>query len=285
MRGAGRAGSLLIGLLVSGCFASLSEGPPRLYGVEEEMQGIRLSLSGFDLVRFNALDDIGRRKYRDDWVTARMYAIDVQYTGYESALTRERQGVGFGAAAATIGLATGSTLAASTASKDILTSLAGAVTGARAAYENDILFAHSVQWIQTQMRAQRALVSARILRGLTLPITEYTLAAAASDLEEYYRAGTFTAGVLGTTAAVAADAELAKQDKAEVSFVPVAAARGLRACLLRAPKGAARDERRARLVGLMSPPSSFVFAALLLGRSPATAEALLARATDAGICP
>src|ERR1043165_3365531 len=122
--GAMRAGSLLIALLTSGCLASISSGPPRLYSIDEEMQGIRVSLKDFDLVRFNASDDIGRRKYRDDWVTARMYAIDIQYTAYEAALTKERQGVGFGAALATIGLATASTLVPAVQTKDILTGTA-----------------------------------------------------------------------------------------------------------------------------------------------------------------
>src|ERR1041385_4658917 len=38
-------------------------------------------------------------------------------------------------------------------------------TGTRAAYDNDILLAHSIQWIQSQMRTQRSLVAERILCG------------------------------------------------------------------------------------------------------------------------
>lgn len=280
--GAMRAGSLLIALLVSGCLASISAGPPRLYSIDEEIQGIRVSLKDFDLVRFNASDDIGRRKYRDDWVTARMYAIDIQYTAYESALTTERQGVGFGASVATIGLATASTLVPALQTKDILTGTAGAITGARAAYENDILFAHSVQWIQTQMRAQRTTVGERILRGLTLPITQYTLAAAASDLEDYYRAGTFTGGVLGTTAAVNAEAsfaEFTKQQRLEVTFVRTAAGVALRRCLLQP------GVTQAQLVGLMAQPSQAGLFALLGGKAPEVAENLLQKARVAGICP
>ena len=283
--GAMRAGSIAIALLTSGCLASVTSGPPRLYSIDEEMAGIRLSLSDFNLVKFNAMDDTGRRKYRDDWVTARMYAIDVQYTSYESALTRERQGVGFGAALATIGLATASTLVPAVQTKDILTGTAGAITGARAAYENDILFAHSVQWIQTQMRAQRALVGERILRGLTQPITLYTLAAATSDLEDYYRAGTFTAGVLGTTAAVTVDAKFAeslKQDRVELAFVGTAAGRALRLCAVR--PGA----KKSLLAILPTPagvnPEVFLIA-LQTGQQPAVAQGVLATARSQGICP
>ena len=239
-------------------------------------------MKDFDLVRFNASDDIGRRRYRDDWVTARMYAIDIQYTAYESALTRERQGVGFGAALATIGLTTASTLVPALQTKDILTGTAGALTGARAAYENDILFAHSVEWIQTQMRAQRTLVGERILRGLTLPIMAYTLAAAASDLEDYYRAGTFTGGVLGTTAAVNSEARLAeliKQDRIEIAFVPTAAGRALRRCLAR--PGVTTEQ----LTALMPQPSEAGLIALMSGKFPDVAQNVLATARARGICP
>jgi hypothetical protein len=276
-----RAGSLLIALLTSGCLGSLSGGPPRLYSIDEEVQAIRTSLSDFNLAKFNAADDKGRQRYRDDWVTARMYAIDIQYTAYEAALTRERQGVGFGAALATIGLTTASTLVPAVQTKDILTGTAGAITGSRAAYENDILFAHSVQWIQTQMRAQRAFVSDRILRGLTQPINAYTLAAAASDLEDYYRAGTFTGGVLGTTAAVNSEAKFAeslKQQRIEVNFTRTSTGAALRTCLLK--PGVTQDQ----LVSLMTTPSRRGLALLLTGQSPDVADALLSRARAAGVC-
>jgi hypothetical protein len=169
------------------------------------------------------MDENTRVKYRNDWIAARMYAIDIQYTAYESALTRERQSVSFGAAATTLGLTTASGLIAPVATKNLLTGLAGFVTGTRAAYDNDILLAHSVQWIQSQMQATRATVYNRILTGMRLSTTAYPLAAALSDLEAYYRAGTFTGGLLATSQVVAGDAQAAEDDKAnivEVKFSP-----------------------------------------------------------------
>jgi hypothetical protein len=267
--------------LVSGC-ASISSGPTRLYSVDEESQAIRDNLKAYSLVEFSRLDETSRVKYRNDWIAARMYAVDIQYTAYEASLTNERQNVGFGAAAATLGLTTASGLATSTMSKDILTGVAGAVTGARAAYENDVLLAHSVQWVQSQMRTQRSNVAERILRGMRASTADYPLAAALLDIEDYYRAGTFTGGMLGTTEALAAEAnfaELNKQERIEVTFVPTAAARALKACLLR-PGVTAKQ-----LTSLMAQPSSRGFALLLNGQSPAVAEALLRKARISGICP
>jgi hypothetical protein len=238
--------------------------------------------------QFSGFYESTRFKYRNDWIAARMYAIDIQYTVYEAELTKERQGVGFGAAAATLGLTTASGLLTPVVTKNVLTGLAGVVTGTRAAYDNDVLLAHSVQWIQTQMRTQRSIIAERIFRGMKGSTSDYPLAAALLDLEDYYRAGTFTGGVLGTSATLGEQAKLAemlKQDRIQVSFVSTAAGRALNACLLRPRSGVARAEQRNRLVGLMTPPDPRGFALLLVGQSPAVAEDLLQRATLAGICP
>ena len=274
------AASLLIALLASGC-ASISAGPPRLYTIDEEAAIIRGSLREMNLVEFSRLDEVSRMKYRNDWLAGRMYAMDMQYTAYEAALTRERQGVGFGAALATIGLTTASTLVSSVATKDILTGTAGAVTGARAAYDNDILLAHGVQWIQSQMRTRRAAVAERILGGMKASTIDYPLAAALLDLEDYYRAGTFTGGMLSTTETLGAEArfaELNKQQRLEITFNPSAAARALNDCLLQ--EGVTQQQ----LVGLMAKPSRRGFAALLVGEAPEVAASVLQKARAAGIC-
>src|SRR5882724_10933197 len=211
----------ILGALASGC-VSFSDGPARLYTVPEETQLIRDNIQQINLVQYSSLDEASRRRIRNDWIGARMYAIDIQYTPYEAALTKERQGVGFGAAATTIALTTASGLVAPVATKNVLTGLAGFVTGARAAYDSDILLSHSVQWIQSQMEAKRSEISSRILRGMKLSTTDYPLAAALSDLEAYYRAGTFTGGLLSTNEVIASDAQNAAMEKAVAQgLIPV----------------------------------------------------------------
>jgi hypothetical protein len=204
---------VILGVLVTGC-VSFSDGPARLYTVPEETQLIRENIQQLNLIQYSSLDEASRRRIRNDWIGARMYAIDIQYTPYEAALTKERQGVGFGAATTTIALTTASGLVGPVATKNVLTGLAGLVTGARAAYDSDILLSHSVQWIQSQMEAKRSEISSRILRGMKLSTTDYPLAAALSDLEAYYRAGTFTGGLLSANQVLAADAQQAAEDKA-----------------------------------------------------------------------
>jgi len=274
-------------MAASGC-VSTADGPTRLYPVEVETQFIRENLKLVSLDDFSRSDETQRVKYRNDWIAARMYAIDIQYTTYEAALTKERQNVGFGAAAATLGLTTASGLLTPVATKNVLTGLAGFVTGTRAAYDNDVLLAHSVQWVQSQMRTQRSIVAERILRGMRASTVDYPLAAALSDLEDYYRAGTFTGGMLGTSEALGAEARFAeqlKQDRIEVNYVSTATGRSLRACYLRKRPGVTQAQQRSRLIGLMTVPDDAGFLLLVSGKEPALAEELLRRATAAGICP
>jgi hypothetical protein len=278
---------MVLSALGNGCVA-ISDGPTRLYPIAEETQRIRNIIPQIDFLQFVGMDEPQRFKYRNDWVAARMYAIDIQYTSYESGLTRERQGVGFAAAATTLGLTTASGLVAPVATKNLLTGLAGFVTGTRAAYDNDVLLAHSVQWIQSQMRTQRSIVGERILRGLRLPTNEYPIAAALTDLEDYYRAGTFTGGILGTSDALGAEARLAeqlKQDRIEVDFVPSSTGDALQACLTAPHPGITQAQQKKRLVGLMAQPSATGFALAISGQAPAIADDLLQRATQVGFCP
>ncbi|PDT91878.1 hypothetical protein CO669_00915 [Bradyrhizobium sp. Y36] len=279
------AGVFLPGLLVAGC--NTADGPSRLYRVQDETQIIRDSLAQLSLAKYAQSDEPLRVKYRNDWLAARMYAIDIQYTEYEAELTKERQAVGFGAAATTLGLTTASTLIAPVATKNILTGLAGVATGTRAAYDNDVLFAHSVQWIQTQMRTQRSVVAQRMFLGMKASTADYPLAMALNDLEEYYRAGTFTGGLLGTSATLGAQAELAellKQDRIEFTYVSTSTGRALRSCLLHPPTGVTVAVQKSRLLALMPQPSSAGFAVLLGGKAPAAAEDLMQKARIAGYC-
>jgi len=275
---------LILGGLVSGC-ASFEGGPSRLYSVADETAIIRNQLAGFDFLEFSSLGETARVQRRNDWIGARMYAMDLNYTTYEANLTRERQGVGFGATAATLGLTTASTLATHIATKDTLTTLAGVMTGARAAYNDEVLIAHTTQWIQSQMRAQRARVAQRILLGMRMSTRDYPLAAALSDLEEYYRAGTFTGGIISTSETVAVDAKLSEQLRAarvQFAFVATPAGQALTTC-------AVRPGAKARLLGILpTPPGTnpeVFLIALQTGQSPRVAEDVLANAQRQGICP
>ena len=275
---------LIAGWSLSAC-KTFQGAPDRLYAVDVETQAIRESIKTINLSDFSSMTEMLRVQHRNDWIGARMYAIDLNYTTYEADFTRERQGTGFAASAATIGLTTASGLLAPVATKNLLTGLAGFVTGTRAAYDSDVLLAHSTQWIQSQMRTQRSLVADQIFRGMRKSTSDYTLAEALTDLEEYYRAGTFTGGVLATSDTLGAEAKFAeslKAEKLEIAYVSTAVGGALRECILR--RGSSPADQRALLNKLMGNGVNRGLTQLMAGKHPAIAEDLLRRARIQGIC-
>jgi hypothetical protein len=97
------------------------------------------------------------------------------------------------------------------------------VIGVKGNYEGDVVIAKTIQIVQLQMRANPDDVSARILRRMSGNTIAYPLSLALSDLEEYYRAGTFTSGLMKATNTVGDKAEAAKTDKENAYVIPIPA--------------------------------------------------------------
>jgi hypothetical protein len=151
-------GAVLVAVL-GGCSASIQGAPPRLFPVATELNQVRdvLNLDWYGAYAKASGPD--RRYYRDQAVFARMYAIDIAYGQYELALTRERQNVGFLSTLTQLGLTTAGTLVGGEETKTILAATATGVTGAKEAYDKNVLL----------------------------------------DVEEYYRAGTITGALIGAS--------------------------------------------------------------------------------------
>ncbi|MBR0684424.1 hypothetical protein JQ594_00720 [Bradyrhizobium manausense] len=199
-------------LSLGGCLPSVSE-PPRLYPAQVEAAAIRDQIEMPDFRYYAGLDEVGKQSYRNMIVDARMYAIDLNYYLGEADETHERQAAEFLAAASNIGLTTASVLTPSIHTKDILTGIAGGITGVNAAYGDKVLLNKTIQVLQSQMRAERARVAVKIYASLKLPAAQYGLGMALSDLESYYRAGTITGALIDISNAVGVDAVQAKRAK------------------------------------------------------------------------
>jgi hypothetical protein len=222
--------ALAAAVALSGCIPS-THPPERLYPVAYEMDLIRASQG--DLVgQYNAafLSSPAQAKLiRNEIIAQRMYAIDVQYTLYENALTRETQEIGFGALTTAEGLSTAATLVTPAATKTILSAAATGVLAVKGHYDSEVLLAQSMRTIQKQMRSSRNMIAAGISAKLVQPVSEYPLTAALSDLEEYYAAGTVTSGVIDTSTTVGIKENDTKNIKQDVTQAAPAA----RAAVLR----------------------------------------------------
>jgi hypothetical protein len=218
------AAVILFGSFVSGCLATLQGDPDRLYPVQYETDAARQLLPYLEQRYYDpAISEPERLATRNDIITRRMYIIDAQYSVYEAALTREHQEVDFAADAASLGLNTAGTLVPLGSTTRLLGGIAGGITGVKGNYEGDVVIAKTIQIVQLQMRANRDDVSARILQRMSGNTIAYPLSLALSDLEEYYRAGTFTSGLMKATNTVGDKAEAAKTDKENAYVIPIPA--------------------------------------------------------------
>ena len=203
------------GLGLGGCQSTFEGAPPRVYPVPKVMANVRDTIEPLARQYYASADETERRRIRNDIVSGMMLACDMEYTEFENGLTRNRQLVGFSAGSGAIALNTAGTLIGGPTNQ-ILSGVAGAVTGIKGQYDSEVIIAKTVQIVQAQMRANRDVVGKRLVEHMTLSTTDWPLALALSEVEEYYRAGTFTSGLIKATATAGNEATAAAADKASV---------------------------------------------------------------------
>jgi hypothetical protein len=106
-----------------------------------------------------------------------------------------------------------------------LSGLTTAVVAVKGHYDSEILLAQTMRTIQKQMRASRNAISAHITARMALDIADYPLSAAMGDLEDYYRAGTLTSGVIDASTTVGEEEKRLEEKKQVVAQLPAAARR------------------------------------------------------------
>ncbi len=210
---------MLAGLLLSGC-KTVQGGPDRLYTVPEEVAQARGLLEvapdgipGLVARYYASVDETQRIFFRNEIISRRMYIIDVEYSEYEEALTNERQKLGFFTTTAAAGLGIASSLTTPIRSAQILAGVGAAVLATRAAYDSEVIVAKTIQIAQGQMRALRDQKAKVIQTKIGLSTIVYPLSAALHDLEDLYRAGTLTAGLIKAAGDAGRAAEIAAISK------------------------------------------------------------------------
>jgi hypothetical protein len=214
---------LALALGTPGCIAT-THNPERLIPIAAEMNALALDQAGLlgeyqNAIRTNST--ALARTIRNEIIAQRMYAIDVQYTQYETALTREGQEIGFGALTTATGLSTAATLVVPAATKTILSAAATGVLAAKGHYESQVLLAQSLRTIQKQMRASRNTIATGISAKMAHSVLDYPLWTALSDVEDYYNAGTLTTGVIDVSTTVSIKEDETKSFKEVVTQAPV----------------------------------------------------------------
>lgn len=194
---------VLCAALLAGCAST--QNPDRLFSIDTEVGNIRtaqldLAVEYTHAITASAFDRA--KLLRNEVIAQRMYAIDLQYSQYEASLTQESQKVGFTTLTTAEGLSTAATLLTPPGTKTILSGLTTAVIATKGHYDSEVLLALTMRTIQKQMRASRNKIAEHISARMNQNVADYPLSAALSDVEDYYRAGTLTSGVIDTSTTV-----------------------------------------------------------------------------------
>lgn len=207
------------------CQATLRGAPPDSFGdLDPDAQKPALAnlvvSTTLDTQRVRALVQSGATKrQRNEIIFARMAELDTLYFGYERALSKELRESNF--ALALVGLAIGGAGSiASESASQVLSAASAGLTGARDAFQKEVLVERTTQAFISQMRAARDLEKQNILLKLTSSTETYPLQAAISDLEAYRQAGTLT-GALTGIADAAAENERRQRDSTNLTEVAV----------------------------------------------------------------
>ena len=184
--------------LLGGCAAALQNGPDRLFPVDAQLANLQQMLPLPDLRYAHS------KLERNNYITARMYAIDLSYTQYFTNLTKQRQLDTLASDVAIVGLGAATTVIPGASAKAAIGAATTAVAGTRTAIDKDVLVQQTIQILQNQMEISRSSIRTRLSANLTKSSAAYTMAQGMSDLEDYYRAGTL-AGALEAVSATVGD--------------------------------------------------------------------------------
>ena len=208
--------ALTVLLLVQfGCAAGSGGFPPRSESEAEQIRALEAEFAGAQFISdyYDAQKSPtpeARKTLRNRIVNGRMAIIDAHYRAFTRRFVNERNALDTGTDAAVIGLSTAGALINPSSTTQIISGIAATLTGSKASFDKHYYYEQTARALHAAMNAQRKVIRAQILAGLSLTDNDYPLARALSDLDEYYFAGTF----LGGLQAIQKDASV-KENKAD----------------------------------------------------------------------
>lgn len=192
--------------------SSVRGQPERMFTLQDQRDLIESIVNEEESTDVNQPPEIRRNEV----ITARMLAIDLYYTEFESDLFREGRAVDFGLTLGQIVAGTAGALVSPASTTQALSGISAGLAGVGEAFDQQLLADLTMQAIVTQMRADRTAVRGNILTKLTQSVVEYPLPLALSDLESYYRAGTLVSALTSINESAGVQLQEAEQESQTV---------------------------------------------------------------------
>lgn len=224
----GAAALLIAALTVGGCAAALKGFPERVKDLDEELATLEPFMSANVIQQYERATGDDKKLIRDEYVNARISAINLHFGEFEKALFRE--GVGAGIGTDWIKLALGGAGALYAGASQALSAATAGIEGAKASFDKQAFFENTITTLFAAMDANRKTVLVKIRQGLGQPVANYPLTHAMSDLEDYYIAGTIPGALISINADSGAKGE--KADKVLTATFATDATRPLRDAII-----------------------------------------------------
>lgn len=192
---------LIISLLAGGC-ATIKNYPERTVNLPEDVKVLndKLSLDGF----LQLTDEPAKKSYRNNFINAKILAIDQSFETFQEDLVRESDLKDLGADWANLALTGATAVVPLAQTKTVLSAIATGITGAKGSVDTNLFFKKTVVALITQMKADRKTILLNISNKMDLDTGKYPLTAALIDLEGYYNAGTLPQSITSITATAGA---------------------------------------------------------------------------------
>lgn len=151
---------------------------------------------------------------RNHFIETRMAIINRSYSAFKGSIYSQRVGSGVGIDMATLLLGAVGAAVSDVGTKTGAAALSAGLIGGKASIDKNLYFDRTLPAMLAQMDGLRSQVRARILAGMAAPDpATYPLMLAASDLDDYFNAGTISGAISAITtqagvAQTAADAVL-----------------------------------------------------------------------------
>ena len=187
---------LIVPVFLNGC-ASVSGYPDRSYDLKAELAALDMYHRPDIVNTYNGKEGEAKKDYRNEVVNARLRAIDLHFSIFEQELARENIVGNVGVDWAVLALGGATALAPLSATKSILGAVSGGITGAKGSVDKNIFYNKTMPVLLAKMEALRKEVLVKIREGLTKNTSDYPLTQALIDLDDYYKAGTIPAAVIG----------------------------------------------------------------------------------------
>ncbi len=206
----GAAALLIAALTLGGCVAALKGFPDRVANTETELTALKPFMNADAIKAYKDATGDAKKLKRDEYVNARISAIDLHFGEFEKALFQE--GVGGGIATDWLKLALGGAGTLYAGASQALSAAVTGIEGAKASFDKQAFFANTITTLFAAMDANRKTIHVKIQKGLARPVANYTLTQAFADLEDYYVAGTIPGALISINADSGAKGEKADKD-------------------------------------------------------------------------